>query len=199
MLQNERLKDILLILITPAARIGDARLVRNLGFSAYLSKPVRKMELMNIISSVAMLEVPDFMKNPVAGDPKIETSRQVPKVSILLVEDMLANQRLEMIMLEKLGHCVELAINGKQAIEKCNTKKYNLILMDCQMPLIDGYEATKQIRKMSILNRNTPVIAMTAHAMEGDRERCLAAGMDDYISKPITLIVLEGMLAKYLY
>ena len=199
MLQNERLKDILLILITPAARIGDARLVRNLGFSAYLSKPVRKMELMNIISSVAMLEVPDFMKNPVAEDPKIETSRQIPKVSILLVEDMLANQRLEMIMLEKLGHCVELAINGKQAIEKCNTKKYNLILMDCQMPLIDGYEATKQIRKMSILNRNTPVIAMTAHAMEGDRERCIAAGMDDYISKPITLIVLEGMLAKYLY
>lgn len=198
LLKNKRFKDIRLILITPAARIADVKLVKNLGFSDYLSKPIRKIELINVISRVGMLETPDTMDNPVVQNSKIETSRKIPNGNILLVEDMLANQRLEMIMLEKLGHCVELAINGKQAIEKCHTKKYNLIFMDCQMPVLDGYEATEQIRKMSSLNRSTPVIAMTAHALEGDRERCLAAGMDDYISKPITLAVLQNMLEKYL-
>jgi len=100
-------------------------------------------------------------------------------------------------MLRKLGYSVELAINGKQAVEICNTKKYDLILMDCQMPVMDGYEATDQIRKASVFNKNTTVIAMTAHAMEGDREKCIEAGMDDYISKPITMAIIEDTIGKY--
>ncbi|MDR3601537.1 MAG: PAS domain S-box protein [Desulfosporosinus sp.] len=128
----------------------------------------------------------------------IEGRRRPKNNSILLVEDMLANQRLEMIMLTRLGYSVELATEGKQAVEKCRTKKYSLILMDCQMPVMDGYEATDQIKKTSMLNKNTTVIAMTAHALEGAREKCIAAGMDDYISKPVTMAVLEDTLGKYL-
>jgi len=127
-----------------------------------------------------------------------EERRQGPNISILLVEDMLANQRLEIIMLKKLGYSVELAINGKLAVDICDIKKFNLILMDCQMPVMDGYAATDQIKKNSILNKNTIVIAMTAHAMEGDREKCIAAGMDDYISKPVTMAALAETLGKYL-
>jgi len=128
----------------------------------------------------------------------IEECAQRKNISILLVEDMVANQRLEMIILKKLGYSVDLAIDGQQAVEMCNLKTYDLILMDCQMPIMDGYEATDQIKKTSKLNRNTTVIAMTAHAMEGDREKCLEAGMDDYISKPVTLAVLEEKLRRYL-
>lgn len=131
------------------------------------------------------------LKDMIAADNKRNTR-------ILLVEDMSANQRLEMIMLKKLGYSVELAINGQQAVELCNTKKFDLILMDCQMPVMDGYVATNHIRKTSIFNQNTLIIALTAHALEGDREKCLAAGMDEYISKPMTLAVLEEKIGKYL-
>ncbi|SPF43855.1 Signal transduction histidine kinase [Candidatus Desulfosporosinus infrequens] len=198
LLSDERFKDIRLILITSAAQKGDAKLVQTLGFSGYLSKPVRKMELINIISSVAALEPQETMENLVTRHSIIEEHRPSTNINILLVEDMLANQRLEMLMLKKLGYSVELAINGEQAVKICNDKKYGLILMDCQMPVMDGYEATDQIKKTSSLNKNTIIIAMTAHAMEGDREKCIAAGMDDYISKPVTMALLEKVLEKYL-
>ena len=198
LLNDERFRDIKLIMITSAAQKGDVRLAKNLRFSGYLSKPVRKMELINIISGVAALEPQESIANPVTRHTIAEEQRKFTNSNILLVEDMVANQRLEMIMLKKLGYSVELATNGEQAVEKCNTKKYDLILMDCQMPVMDGYEATEQIKKTSILNKNTTVIAMTAYAMEGDREKCLAAGMDDYLSKPVTMSVLEEKIGKCL-
>jgi len=194
-LKEARFKDLRLILITSTAQKGDARSAQNFGFSGYLSKPVRKRELIAVISSVAVSEAPETMGNLVTRHSIIEERLQVIDTRILLVEDMLANQRLEMIMLKKLGYSVELAVNGQQAVELCNAIKYDLILMDCQMPVMDGYEATDLIRKASIFNQNTPVIAMTAHAMEGDREKCLAAGMDDYISKPMTMAVLHSKLS----
>jgi len=196
--KDERLKDIRLILITSAAQIRDARSAKNFGFSGYLSKPIRKAELIRVISDVDGLEAPNTTEIIAARYSSIADERPMPNIRILLVEDMLANQKLEMIMLAKIGYSVELAVNGKQAVEICNTKKYNLIFMDCQMPVMDGYEATLQIRKASILNKNTTVIAMTAHALEGDREKCIAAGMDDYISKPVTMKILEDTLRKYL-
>ncbi|SPF54543.1 hypothetical protein SBF1_7650001 [Candidatus Desulfosporosinus infrequens] len=156
------------------------------------------MELINVISGVAALEPRESMTNLVTRHTIAEEHRKFRNSNILLVEDMVANQKLEMIMLKKLGYSVELAINGEQAVEKCNTKKYDLILMDCQMPVMDGYEATEQIKKSSILNKNTTIIAMTAYAMEGDREKCFTAGMDDYLSKPITMSVLEKKIGKCL-
>ena len=197
LLKDERLKDIRLILITSAAQKGDAKLAQTMGFVGYLSKPVRKKELIDVISGVDVLETPGTTGNLVTRHLVIEKHCNVPNISILLVEDMLANQKLEMAMLKKLGHSVELAINGKQAVEICNTKKYDLILMDCQMPVMDGYEATDQIRKASVFNKNTTIIAMTAHAMEGDREKCIEAGMDDYISKPITMAIIKDTIGRY--
>ena len=198
LLKDKRLRDIKLILVASAAQKGDARLVHNVGFSGYLSKPVRKLELINVISRVAVLDGQVTTENLVIRQHSIiEERHKATNTRILLVEDMLANQRLEMIMLKKLGYSVELAINGKQAVEICNTKKYNLILMDCQMPVMDGYEATDQIKKTSIFNKDTIIVAMTAHAMEGDREKCISAGMDDYISKPVTMAVLEEKLGYY--
>ncbi|WP_052090798.1 response regulator [Desulfosporosinus sp. HMP52] len=195
--EDEQFRDIRLILITSTAQKGEARSAKDAGFSGYISKPVRKMELIKMISDVAALETRDAVKNWVTRH-SIKERLQLKNVRILLVEDMIANQRLEKTMLKKLGYSVELAINGQQALEKCDSEKFDLIFMDCQMPVMDGYTATKEIKKGSIFNRKTPVIAMTAYAMEGDREKCLAAGMDDYISKPITILGLEGIIRKYL-
>lgn len=117
---------------------------------------------------------------------------------ILLVEDTLANQKLATIMLRQLGYNTELAENGIRAVELCKINSYDIILMDCQMPLMDGYEASSVIKKSEGLNKDTVIIAMTAHAMEGDREKCLNAGMDDYISKPIIMNNLDKMLKKWL-
>jgi len=198
LLKDERFKNIKLISITSTAQKDNKRLAQTIGFTGYLSKPVRKRELIDVVSGVAVLEGPEKIEHLLTRHPIIDERCQVSYITILLVEDMLANQRLEMAMLKKLGYSVELAINGKLAVELCNSKKFHLILMDCQMPVMDGYEATDQIRKTSLLNKNTVVIAMTAYAMEGDREKCLAAGMNDYISKPITLAVLDDTLRRYL-
>ncbi|MDA8220660.1 response regulator [Desulfosporosinus sp.] len=197
LLKDERLRNIRRILITSATQKGDAKLAKTIGFAGYLTKPVRKMELINVISQVAVLETPDSTAYLITRHSIRQEIPPISNISILLVEDMLANQRLEMTMLRNLGYSVDLAANGKQAVEICNTKKYDLILMDCQMPVMDGYEATDQIKKMSILNKDTTVIAMTAYTMEGDREKCIIAGMDDYISKPVTMQILKGKIGKY--
>ncbi|MDO0825344.1 PAS domain S-box protein [Desulfosporosinus nitroreducens] len=118
--------------------------------------------------------------------------------NVLLVEDTLANQKLATVMLRQLGYNDDLAENGQKAVEMCNIKKYNIILMDCQMPLMDGYEASSIIKKNEGLNRETVIIAMTAHAMEGDRDKCINSGMDDYFSKPISMNKLDKMLKKWL-
>ncbi|MDO0825226.1 response regulator [Desulfosporosinus nitroreducens] len=197
LLKDERLRDIRLILITSATQKGDAKLAKTIGFAGYLTKPVRKMELINVISQVVVLETTDSTAYLITRHSIRQEIPPISNISILLVEDMLANQRLEMTMLRNLGYSVDLAVNGKRAVEICNTKKYDLILMDCQMPVMDGYEATDQIKKMSILNKDTIVIAMTAYTMEGDREKCIIAGMDDYISKPVTMQILKGKIGKY--
>lgn len=117
---------------------------------------------------------------------------------ILLVEDTMANQKLASVILHKLGYEISIAQDGKQAVHACLTDKFDLILMDCQMPEMDGYEAASLIKKNKGVNQNTVIIAMTAHAMEGDRDKCLAAGMDDYISKPITIDKLNRVMKQWL-
>ena len=117
---------------------------------------------------------------------------------ILLAEDMEANRKLALIMLKKIGCECEVAINGQEAVDACLKKKYDLILMDCQMPVMDGYEAARKIKAKGGLNADTVVVAMTANALEGDREKCLAACMDDYIPKPVTIKVLEEAIKKWI-
>lgn len=117
---------------------------------------------------------------------------------VLLVEDTLANQRLASTILQRLGFHVVLAQNGQQAINQCELEKYDLIFMDCQMPILDGYAAADNIKNSDGINKDTIIIAMTAYAMVGDKEKCLEAGMDDYISKPITLDKLSSVVARWL-
>ncbi|WP_170313341.1 ATP-binding protein [Lacrimispora amygdalina] len=159
----------------------------------------------NVIQSPVNLSepMPLFLSNmnkQVTGITDL-TSNQITQnkyYNVLLVEDTVANQKLATAMLKQLGYKVELAENGQQAVFMCKNKKYDIILMDCQMPLLDGYEAAYIIKTNGELNQNTIMIAMTAHAMEGDRAKCIAAGMDDYISKPITMIKLNNIIQKWL-
>lgn len=113
----------------------------------------------------------------------------------LLAEDNLINQKLATRLLEKLGCCVDVAVNGVQAARLSASNVYDVIFMDCQMPEMDGFEATAEIRRREGDSRRTPIVAMTAYAMSGDRQRCLRAGMDDYVSKPIR----PGLLEQALY
>jgi len=122
-------------------------------------------------------------KIPVITRYTIQETRR--RLNILLAEDNIVNQKLAAKILEKRGHRVVVASNGQEAIEKLKEESFDLILMDVQMPEMDGLEATKAIRNSEFGIQNIPIVAMTAHAMKGDRERCLAAGMDDYVSKPI--------------
>ncbi|KLU67312.1 signal transduction histidine-protein kinase BarA [Desulfosporosinus acididurans] len=197
-MEDKKFSHIKLILLNSAVLQGEARLTKTMGFYGYISKPVRKLELLDAISGFAFPKAAAAKEEQVRPYTIMEDRQQASDISILLVEDKVINQRLEMIMLNKLGFSADLASNGKQAVELCDTKTYNIILMDCQMPVMDGYEATGKIRKLSLFNKNSPVIAMTAHAMGGDRDKCLAAGMNDYISKPITLVMLKEKINKYL-
>jgi CheY-like chemotaxis protein len=116
----------------------------------------------------------------------------------LLVEDNPVNQRVALAVLGKLGYQAELAANGAEAVTAVAARTYDLILMDCQMPVMDGFEATRRIREAQAGTRRVPILAMTANAMQGDRERCLQAGMDDYIPKPVTLDALRIALSRWL-
>ena len=117
---------------------------------------------------------------------------------LLVVEDNLVNQRLALRLLEKLGHRVELAGNGLEAVRLAGAVAYDAIFMDCQMPELDGFEATRRIRAAEAPGRRVPIVAMTANALQGDRERCLEAGMDDYLTKPVRPGELAAVLARWL-
>jgi CheY-like chemotaxis protein len=184
--------------------VTDAKL-RERGFRACLAKPVSRMELHQALGDVWRNEAAGgaqfpFLREeaevPSGGAAPAQTERQ-PRV--LLAEDNLVNQTIVLRLLEKAGLKADVVSNGLQAVQAATRNSYDLILMDCQMPEMDGFEATAEIRRMEGDRKHSTICALTAHAMAGDRERCLAAGMDDYISKPLTIAVLHNKIAYWIF
>ncbi len=168
------------IMLSSAGQRGDAIRCKELGIAAYLSNPVEQSDLRECILRV--LREGDSHRAPVS----LVTRHSLRESRILLAEDSFVNQRLATRLLEKEGHRVVVANNGREAVAAIEEGLFDVVLMDIEMPIMSGLEATATIRKKEMLNgRHVPIIAMTAHAMKGDRERCLAAGMDGYVSKPI--------------
>jgi CheY-like chemotaxis protein/HPt (histidine-containing phosphotransfer) domain-containing protein len=153
---------------------------------------VRESRLFNTIADTMAGTVP--VRKAPATIPKAPARAGVP---ILLAEDNPTNQAVALNMLRRRGYRVEVAGNGAEAVDAIRRESFAAVLMDCQMPILDGYAATAEIRKLEGEARRTPIIAMTAHAMEGARERCLEAGMDDYMSKPLRPETLDQVLANW--
>jgi CheY-like chemotaxis protein/HPt (histidine-containing phosphotransfer) domain-containing protein len=183
------------MMLTSADRTEDAGRCRELGLAAYLVKPVKANELHKAISLALGDE--RAARSGVSAAPAPEAVPPARRCRILLAEDNAVNQRVAVRMLEGWGHSVAVANHGREAVAAARREQFDLILMDVQMPEMDGFEATRQIREREAgTGRRTPIVAMTAHAMKGDRERCLAAGMDDYISKPVHRDSLLAVLSE---
>ena len=172
-----------IIVLTSGARPDDPRRAEQMGISAHLMKPVKQSELLEAIAMSFGAAVAEPEPVPPGEDWK---EARLPTLRILVAEDSVFNQQLAVGLLEKCGHSVVIARNGKEAIGAWVAQQFDVVLMDVEMPEMDGFEATAVIRTQERhKGTHIPIIAMTAHAMKGDRERCLNAGMDDYISKPI--------------
>jgi signal transduction histidine kinase/CheY-like chemotaxis protein/HPt (histidine-containing phosphotransfer) domain-containing protein len=181
--QDPRLSDLTVIMLTSAGERGDAARCRELRIAGYLTKPVSQSDLWDGIVSV-LQPGEGAEERPLVTMHSIREGR--PRLRILLAEDNPVNQQLAARILEKRGHSVEVVPDGRQALEALSRERYDLVLMDIQMPEMDGFETTAAIRaREDSSGQHLPIIALTAHAMAGDRERCLAAGMDGYLSKPL--------------
>jgi two-component system sensor histidine kinase/response regulator len=174
------------IILTSIGERGDAARLEALGCAGYLTKPVKQSQLFDTIITLWGRQKTVVKEKPIPIVTRHTIAEQKhQRVRILVAEDNPMNQKLVVILLKKAGYSVDAVENGRRAIQSLKLKAYDLILMDVQMPEMKGFEATQLIREMEGEAKHTPIIAMTAHAMKGDRERCLQAGMDDYISKPI--------------
>ena len=182
-----------MILLTSVGQKGESRRCKELGISGYLVKPVKQLELLEIITMA--LGQPSREGGPVITRHLIREARR--RLSILVAEDNIVNQKLAVKLLEKRGYRVAVASNGREAVDAFEGERFDLILMDVQMPEMDGLEATRLIReKEAERGGHISIVAMTAHAMKGDRDECLAAGMDDYMSKPFKPKELYSIIEK---
>ena len=196
---DETLNGIRLILMTSVAGRGDAKHMQDLGFIAYLTKPVRQSDLHSCLSVALGRAAVSQPGQPIITRHSIREMHR-GNVRILLAEDNIVNQQVALGILGKLGYRADVVADGAEVIKALTTIPYDLVLMDVQMPEMDGYEATLHIRDLqsAVANHQIPIIAMTANAMQGDKEKCLAAGMNDYISKPISPDALAAAIERWL-
>lgn len=199
--QDPDLKNTILVLISSMGQRGDARQLKEIGFAAYLIKPVKKSQLYDCLTKVAGIQ----KKSDKKQSTEIVTRHflaedQKHKARILLAEDNIINQKVALNILKKLGYNADTVVNGVAAVKALETIPYDIVLMDCNMPEMDGYDATGEIRnpESKVLNHNVIVIALTANAMKEDHEKCLKSGMDDYLSKPVKPQKLSDMLEKWM-
>jgi CheY-like chemotaxis protein len=184
-----------IMMLSSAGQRGDAMRCRELGVAAYLTKPVRQSELMDAILTALGTRAQTEAKPALVTRHSLRESQN--RLRVLLAEDNAVNQLVALRLLERFGHTVTVAANGKKALEAWEKGGFDAILMDVQMPEMNGWEATRAIReKERSTGGRIPIIAMTAHAMKGDDERCFAAGMDDYLTKPIRTEELMTVLEK---
>jgi CheY-like chemotaxis protein/HPt (histidine-containing phosphotransfer) domain-containing protein len=197
---DPNLKDIYLLLLTSMGKQNDSTKMKEIGFSAFLTKPVRQSNLFDSLSAV--LTGKNILQGqetqPVFTPESFSVNRK--PVRILLAEDNVVNQNVAVGILKKLGLRADAVANGAEAVKALETIPYDLVLMDVQMPVMDGLEATRQIRARysEVLNHQIPVIAMTAGIMHDDREQCFDAGMNDYVSKPVSPQKLAEALGKWM-
>jgi CheY-like chemotaxis protein len=198
-----------LVLLPSYGKRGHGQLARDLEIAAYLQKPVRQSQLYNCLlvimseqpPAVDIHQTPRLITRHSLGrmNRQKEIAVKAPiKARILVAEDNVVNQKVALKQLRSLGYAADIVSNGREAVEAVKNNGYEVVLMDCQMPIADGFEATAEIRRSEADAKRTIIIAMTAHALEGEREKCLAAGMDDYISKPVKIEKLRQILEKWL-
>lgn len=197
--EDADLKNTTVIILTSMGQRGDAARLEAMGCNGYLLKPVRQKELFGALLTILGR---NKLGEEAKGKPSLITrhslkEQQRGQINILLAEDNPTNQKLAIRLLQKAGYPVDVASTGKEAIAAVQTKNYKLVLMDVQMPEMDGFDATRRIRELGAEFKTLPIIAMTAYAMAGDRERCLEAGMDDYLSKPLNVEELFKIIEKY--
>ncbi|SFC48385.1 response regulator [Clostridium uliginosum] len=187
-------KDIKLILLTSVIQKGDAKVAKEYGFSGYLSKPVRKDDLLSCIAMVLGLKKEDEEEHQVVTKHMVKEVKNGLKPRILLVEDNEINRKIVISMLKFRDMTCDVALDGGEALKAVSEKDYDIVFMDCQMPVMDGYESTSKIRLLEGDKKHTTIIAVTANAMQGDSTKCIEAGMDDYISKPINFDIMFSMI-----
>jgi signal transduction histidine kinase/DNA-binding response OmpR family regulator len=205
--QSAQIRRPALIMLTPMGLRGDAATLREAGYDAYVSKPVRQSILMDALATAWGRIRQNAPDGGLITTRRIMESRSAQRIRdakfdrarILVVEDNPVNQKMAVRILEKLDCRVDIAANGEEAIDMITKLPYELVLMDCQMPVMDGFEATRAIRaREAVTGGHLTIIAVTANAMSGDRDACLAAGMDDYTSKPVRTEKLVELLEKWL-
>ncbi|MGH7856020.1 MAG: response regulator, partial [Candidatus Binatia bacterium] len=196
---DPRLAPTRLLMLSSIGQRPDDDVMKAAGLAAYMTKPVKQSALFDCIARIVLAEetaAPLFRRAaPAASGAGRGSARRSKR--ILLAEDNSINQKVALRQLKKLGYSADAVANGLEVLDALSRIPYDVVLMDCQMPEMDGYEATAEIRRREGTRKHTTVIAMTAHALAGEREKCLAAGMDDYLSKPVRTEDLEKALDRW--
>jgi len=189
-------KNIKLILMTSKAQIEDGKAAKEYGFSGCLSKPLRRDDLFNCIDIALGLKKEDEEEEQVVEKHIVKEVKNGSKPRILLVEDNEVNRKIVISILKSHNMTSDVALDGSEALKAVSEKDYDIVFMDCQMPVMDGYESTAKIRLLEGDKKHTTIIAVTANAMEGDSAKCIEAGMDAYISKPINFDIMFRMIEE---
>jgi two-component system sensor histidine kinase/response regulator len=193
-----------LIIMTSLGRREDEATSKKASIEAFINKPIKQSELFDCLAVVVSgvqdkgLEQREQFLIQQSAKAVLSNRKAQKQARILIAEDNIVNRQVALLQLQSLGYTVDTVANGLQVLEALSVTDYDAVLMDCQMPEMDGYEATAEIRRREGEDRHTPVIALTANALQGDQEKCLAAGMDDYLSKPVKAEALETILEKWI-
>jgi signal transduction histidine kinase/DNA-binding response OmpR family regulator len=190
--------DLPLVLLTAVGKRGDSKIAEKVGFAAYLTKPIRRQHLQRCIATVLGQAKEHAGSSKLVTRHTLEDQAAQERARVLLAEDNKVNQKVAVRMLEKLGYRCDVVDNGKEAVEAVAKGSYDIVLMDCFMPVMDGYEATAEIRRRESGGKRVPIVALTADVTLSSKEKCLEVGMDDHVTKPVKRDVLGDALRRWI-